>query len=94
MPPPSPSGLSDAFWNQITLSYFSNMWHFQPLILLLMLLLLSSSLSFLRSYWPYVTRRQSLKFLDSQNSQTMKRYVEEVRYLKIIVRPLKVIKGS
>ncbi|XP_074556891.1 uncharacterized protein LOC141812830 isoform X3 [Curcuma longa] len=29
---------------------------------------------------------------DSQNSQTMKRYVEEVRYLKIIVRPLKVNK--
>lgn len=35
------SDLSDAFWNQIALSYFSNMWNCLPLILLLMLLQLS-----------------------------------------------------
>ncbi|XP_042438145.1 calcium-binding protein 39-like isoform X2 [Zingiber officinale] len=43
----------------------------------------------------YVTRRQSLKILSDfllevQNSQTMKRYIQEVRYLKIMMALLKV----
>ncbi|XP_042433197.1 putative MO25-like protein At5g47540 isoform X1 [Zingiber officinale] len=42
----------------------------------------------------YVTRRQSLKILSDfllevQNSQTMKRYIQEVRYLKIMMALLK-----
>ncbi|KAG6476146.1 hypothetical protein ZIOFF_065382 [Zingiber officinale] len=110
--------LSDAFWNQIALSYFSNMWNCLPLTLLLMLLLLSrldlltknetTVSQFLISHYDqffelyeklltspnYVTRRQSLKILSDfllevQNSQTMKRYIQEVRYLKIMMALLK-----